>query len=72
VAKVGTSKNNKGLVPPLTARISRKTTGGESSNIKGSTISHMATDIRGISYREPNREEEVEEEGSKGAMWRAN
>ena len=30
------------IVPPLAARISWKTTGGESLNIKGSTISHMA------------------------------
>jgi hypothetical protein len=30
-------------------------TGGESLNIKGSTISHMAADIRGISHREPYR-----------------
>ena len=30
------------IVPPLATRISGETTGGESLNIKGSTISHMA------------------------------
>jgi hypothetical protein len=42
-------------VPPFATRISGETTGGESWNIKGSTISHMAADTRGISYREPYR-----------------
>ena len=42
MVKVGTSKKNKVLAPPLTARTLEETTGGESLNIKGSTISHVA------------------------------
>jgi hypothetical protein len=33
-------------------------------NIKGSTISHMAADIRGISYREPYRKKEEKKKNS--------
>ena len=48
MVKVGTSKNNKVLAPPLTARNSwGDDWGGESLNIKGSTISHVAAEHPG-------------------------
>jgi len=38
-------------------------TGGESLNIKGSTISHMAAVHPGISYREPYRNNKKKKAG---------